>query len=226
MKELPLADPHFDQPGRIDLLIGCNLLQDILGTDICQGDSHQPVARKTIFGWVIMGRYSLSDVKQECSTKTANVCNVGAVVSSDDLLQRFWETEEVIVSTPIYTSEEKEVIEHFNSTYNFLPVGRYQVRLPKRSDASELGESRQQAVRRYYANEKSLIAKKSYNHSMMLSRSFLISIMLKLYLLQMVAVQKVLFIICLCTQCIRIAVQPLSLEWSLMLLLKAVMGYH
>ena len=160
LKELPLADPHFDQPGRIDLLIGCNLLQDILGTDIRQGDSHQPVARKTIFGWAIMGRYSLSDAKQECSTKTANVCNVGVVVSSDDLLQRFWETEEVIVSTPIYTSEEKEVIEHFNSTYNFLHVGRYQVRLPKRSDASELGESRQQAVRRYYANEKSLIAKK------------------------------------------------------------------
>ena len=34
LKELPLADSHFDWPWRIDLLIGCNLLQDILGTDI------------------------------------------------------------------------------------------------------------------------------------------------------------------------------------------------
>ena len=81
------------------------------------------MARKTIFEWVIMGRYSLSDVKQECSTKSANVYNVGAVVYSDDLL-RFWETEEVIVSTPIYISEEKDVIAHFNSTYHLHPVGR------------------------------------------------------------------------------------------------------
>ena len=29
LKYLSLADPSFDQPGRVDLLIGCNLLQDV-----------------------------------------------------------------------------------------------------------------------------------------------------------------------------------------------------
>ena len=33
LKNLQFADPHFDQPGRIDLLIGCDILQDILTSD-------------------------------------------------------------------------------------------------------------------------------------------------------------------------------------------------
>ena len=47
-KELPtsLADPSFDQPGKIDLLIGCNLLQDILTADFKGGSSTMRV-----MGW-------------------------------------------------------------------------------------------------------------------------------------------------------------------------------
>ena len=47
-KELPtsLADPSFDQPGKIDLLIGCNLLQDILTADFKGGS---PTMR--VMGW-------------------------------------------------------------------------------------------------------------------------------------------------------------------------------
>ncbi len=58
IKELQLADPRFHKPGQIDLLIGCNILQDILDLEIRRGDKLQPIARKTTFGWVIMGRYS------------------------------------------------------------------------------------------------------------------------------------------------------------------------
>ena len=34
LNNLSLADPSFDQPGRVDLLIGCNLLQDVLTSEI------------------------------------------------------------------------------------------------------------------------------------------------------------------------------------------------
>ena len=37
LKDLSLVDPNFDQPGRIDLLFGCNALQDIFTTDIKKG---------------------------------------------------------------------------------------------------------------------------------------------------------------------------------------------
>ena len=33
LKNISLADPSFDQPGRIDLLIGCSLLQDVLTSE-------------------------------------------------------------------------------------------------------------------------------------------------------------------------------------------------
>ena len=33
LKDLTLADPTFDKPGRIDLLLGCNILQDVRKSD-------------------------------------------------------------------------------------------------------------------------------------------------------------------------------------------------
>ena len=54
LKNISLADHSFDQPGRIDLLIGCNLLQDVLTSEIKSGSPDQPVAMSTVFGW----RYS------------------------------------------------------------------------------------------------------------------------------------------------------------------------
>jgi len=164
IRGLSLADPQFDQPGRVDLLIGCNLLQDVLLTETRQGDSKQPIARKTIFGWVVMGRYSANDeisnseANDEISNSEANVCNVIANSTSDELLRRFWETEEIITSS-IYTTEEEEVMKHYNSNTVLLPAGRYQVMLPKKPDAPALGDSRLRAIRRYFANEKNLQAK-------------------------------------------------------------------
>ena len=52
LKDLSLADPNFDQPGKIDLLIGCNTLQDIFKADIKKSSSEQPMAMRTIFCWV------------------------------------------------------------------------------------------------------------------------------------------------------------------------------
>ena len=146
LKELSFADPKFDQPERVDLLIGCNILQDILQSETRQGTSNQPIARKTIFGWVVMGRYSTKETKV---VNAANVCNIIVNPTSDELLKRFWEIEEV-TSSSSYTTEEKEVIAHFNSSTVFLPVGRYQVKLPKKSGAHTLGESKSQEVRRYF----------------------------------------------------------------------------
>ncbi len=44
-----------------------------------------------------------------------------------------------------------------------LPVGRYEVTLPKKSNAPTLGESRAQAVNCYMANERSILHKETYD---------------------------------------------------------------
>ena len=58
LKHLTLADPTFDRPGRVDLLIGCDIWQDIMLPDTKHGQSQEPMARNTIFSWVIIGIYS------------------------------------------------------------------------------------------------------------------------------------------------------------------------
>ena len=114
------------------------------------------MAINTIFGWAIIGRYS-PDTKLSPSPP-ALVCHTLNHPSLDDPLQRFWENEEVS-STPCHTPEEKVVLEHFKSNHICLPQGRYRVSLPKKPDSPPLGESRTQAVKRYYSNENSITRK-------------------------------------------------------------------
>ena len=61
------------------------------------------------------------------------------------------------------TTEEQEVITHFKHNHVLLPVGRYEVTLPKKFNAPLLGESRLQAVNRYMANERSILHKGTYD---------------------------------------------------------------
>ena len=162
MKDLSLADPFFDQPGKIDLLIGCNVLQDVLMSEIKRGSPGQPMAIKTTFGWAILGHYKLNS--ESYSTHPAQVCSVTASLNSDDLLRRFWEIEEFATSNKkSLTPEEQEVITHFKHNHVLLPVGRYEVTLPKKSNAPLLGESRLQAVNRYMANKRSILHKGTYD---------------------------------------------------------------
>jgi len=153
LRDLPLADPQFDQPGKIDLLIGNDALQDIIMPEFRRGAPSEPVAIKTIYGWAVMGRLP--------STSTSATPSVNVAIptpSSDDLLKRFWETEEVSTA-PVNTSEEKAVLEHFVTNHVFLSQGLYQVTLPRKGDAPVLGESRSQALRRLKSNEQSLLKK-------------------------------------------------------------------
>ena len=46
-KNLPLADPTFDRPGRVDLVNGCDAWQDNMKPETKQGNTHQPMAGNT-----------------------------------------------------------------------------------------------------------------------------------------------------------------------------------
>ncbi len=85
LKNLTLADPSFDQPGRVDLLIGCNLLQDVFMSEIKRGSSDQPVAMNTVFGWAILGRYKLES--ESFHSQPVHTCSITAQPSLDALLR-------------------------------------------------------------------------------------------------------------------------------------------
>ena len=120
---------------------------------------------KTIFGWAILGRYKQDSGKTV--SQPTQVCNATATLSLDDLLRRFWETEEVSTSSPCYMPEEQVVLNHFKTNHVHLSTGRYKLALPKKLDPPPLGESPTQAVKRFYSNESSIIRKGSWRNSRM-----------------------------------------------------------
>ena len=57
IRELQLADPHFDIPGPIDLLLSVDVFNDILLPEKINGPKGTPTAWNTELGWGIMGKY-------------------------------------------------------------------------------------------------------------------------------------------------------------------------
>ncbi|KAI5632572.1 putative peptidase (DUF1758) domain-containing protein [Phthorimaea operculella] len=55
IKDLDLADPHFFKPGPVDMLVSVQLLAQALLPGFAQGTADQPIALRTVFGWIVMG---------------------------------------------------------------------------------------------------------------------------------------------------------------------------
>ena len=158
-----LADPTFDKPGRIDLLLGCNISQDVPSQEVSRGTPTQPFTIDSMFGWAILGRYNLDCGLSSTSTFTS-IHHAISGPDVDSILQRFWIIEEIAADhTHNFTQEEQVAVDHFSNTHAYLSTGRYKVTLPRRSDVSQLlGESRAKAIQRFNANELSIIRKGTY----------------------------------------------------------------
>ncbi len=156
LERLQLADPTFGDPKPIDLLLGVDLFAEVLRHGRRVGPPSSPMALETALGWVLAG------AAESHSQVTNHVANHVALLSGDELLQRFWEAEEPPNEHPIMSSEEMEVVKHFQSNHTRTALGRFVVPLPRKPGLEELGESRSQAVRRFLALERSLHSKKQF----------------------------------------------------------------
>ena len=155
IRELSLADPHFHSSGRIDLVLGENILDRLLLPRL------DPKAHP------VPGRLSSDGPSGEGTpdgaTAAQAVANI-AITTVDDTTSktftRFWEVEEPPQTTPTLTTEELTVQDHYALTHAFLPsAGKYMVTLPRKTPAPVLGDSRSQAMQRYRSNECSMLHK-------------------------------------------------------------------
>ncbi len=139
LKTLQLADPRFNRPGKIDILLGMDVYQSIVFPKILKVSSFI-TAQYTIFGWLLYGQ----------ADSGANVTAYLTLHSvsedtSNQLLRAFWEVEEVHTPKDSYTDEEQLALVHYEKTTIKTRDGLYQVKLPRRPDAPVLGDSRKQA---------------------------------------------------------------------------------
>ncbi|XP_055530425.1 uncharacterized protein LOC129721651 [Wyeomyia smithii] len=103
-----------------------------------------------MLGWVVGGCCDVNTTaEQTVYSHSVTVDNLNS------LIQRFWEVEEVHSASKVCT-EEQECELHFQATHRRDATGRYVVQLPLRNTLDELGDSRQVALRRFYALEKRL----------------------------------------------------------------------
>ena len=150
---LCLADPDFGSPSRLDLLLGVDIFSDVMLHGRRSGLPGTPTAFETCFGWVLAGAVDHGQ------PRSLVVSNHASVLSTDDLLRKFWETEELSNGQSPLSAEERFVVTHFQKSHHRDNTGRFVVPLPRRTDVEPLGESRSLAVRRFVSIERSLHSK-------------------------------------------------------------------
>ena len=111
LSDLPLVDPSFSQPERIDILLGVDIFVNILLQGRQVGLHGSPSALNTEFGWVFPGGTKASN----CNVPHHVVTVLGEHQPSDLAL----------------TLEERFVIEHFKANHSRDEYGRFVVPLLK-----------------------------------------------------------------------------------------------
>ncbi|XP_063218586.1 uncharacterized protein LOC134528849 [Bacillus rossius redtenbacheri] len=147
---LKLADPAFDTPGPVDLLIGAELVPRLLTGAKIDGS---PVALDSVLGWILMRQ-----VDTQVPSLTATSLCISLLTSHpplDEVVKRFWELEEFPVTTH-KSPEDVKCEEWFSKTHLRSGDGRYSVSLPFRQPLLKLGASRPQALNRFLRLENRL----------------------------------------------------------------------
>ncbi|XP_012542665.2 uncharacterized protein LOC105840305 [Monomorium pharaonis] len=146
---LSLADPRFNYPEPVDILLGAGIFWELLCAGQIQLGEGRPFLQKTKLGWIVSGpmapRYKESE----------SLCHLNTIQDIRDSLERFWKIEECL-STPNLTREESECEDLFVKTMKRDEQGRFTVRLPFRANADKLGDSLDMAIKRLYSLEKRL----------------------------------------------------------------------
>nr|XP_043069443.1 uncharacterized protein LOC122322106 [Drosophila bipectinata] len=150
LKGLQLADPNFARSGRIDVLVGVDLIPQLMLPEIRRGTHEEPIAQNTLLGWIVFG-----PVRKSMTHSITVRCNTTTL---DHLVQRFFELDSVPSERQL-TTEERWCEEHFRQTHVRQPNGKYMVRLPLKTlfDPSQvLGRSKHIALNRFYTLERKL----------------------------------------------------------------------
>ena len=142
----------------IDLLIGIDYPQLHSSLEESQGECGNPVARRTPLGWTCIGQLHRST--DDALQTNFNWTYYAQSVHTDEIsrqLQRFWELEAVDCGEECQlTSDEQEAKRLVQESLVFTG-GRYQVRMPWKSDPQLLPDNYITAYKRLVSTEKRLL---------------------------------------------------------------------
>lgn len=151
-----LADPKCSVSQKIDMLIGADLFWELL----CNGQhnlgKNLPVLQKTRLGWILGGKFIQNDYINPINKTIVNFNAIGI----QEQLEKFWMLEECNSGDPYlkYSQEEKYCEDHFLKTHKRTEAfpHRFIVNIPLKDNVSNLGKSREFALKRFYSLERKL----------------------------------------------------------------------
>ncbi|XP_055842511.1 uncharacterized protein LOC129909455 [Episyrphus balteatus] len=153
LEKLPLADPTFNSPGKIDILLGADSYAQIMMNGLRRGSRNDPIAQETKLGWVILGQVNFDKPKH---IKISNFCLRSDI---DSMFRKFLELESV-TDKRILSPDEKWCESFYAETYRRNEEGRFIVRLPFKTyvdKSAVLGRSRLGAINRQLQLERKFI---------------------------------------------------------------------
>lgn len=144
-----LADPSYNMPSAINILVGAEVFWMVLGTNRIQLGKNQPSLYETKLGWLVSG--SIRQPKDQSS-----VCLVS--LEDRDLsvdISRFWELDTVPFKHTM-TPDERFCEESFKNNTTRDSSGRFIVTVPLKESPTVLGESYQRAMAQFLSLERRL----------------------------------------------------------------------
>ncbi|XP_055685305.1 uncharacterized protein LOC129791261 [Lutzomyia longipalpis] len=140
-----LADPLWYESGKVDLLIGGYILNDILHDRSHKLGQGLPALRGSEFGWLVFGSWNQQPIHTSTVGSYEITCNLSTLASIDNGLRKFFELE-AIPNCESLSEEQEEVENHYVATTKRTEEGRYEVELPLRSDYTQLENNRWKAM--------------------------------------------------------------------------------
>lgn len=151
---IKLADPHFDHPSSIDVLLGMEAYEQILLDGIIPKKNYSPTAQNSRLGWLLFGVVKISDVYNNIRKSSCLMSSVASNIELNKSLKAFWELEE-IPELRKHTIKEQQAEEDFLRNVHQSQDGRYVVALPfdPELESTVIGESRRAALRGLFSME-------------------------------------------------------------------------
>ena len=154
-----LADYKFNQSSEIDLLLGSSIFWELLQGGKIHIDNSKLFLQETLLGWVIGG--VTSNVVSSSKYITCFSSELKNDNCLDKLLTKFWELEEIDSKVSPKSKSDNYCEDNFLQTVNKTSEGNFVVSIPFKDNLCELGDSRENALKRYFSQEQRLI-KNSY----------------------------------------------------------------
>lgn len=129
---IQLADPSFNVPAAVDILIGAQIFRNILGSNSIILGKNQPVLRESKLGWIMSG-----SILQNSTSKNTNHCHFSNSIESQ--LRKFWDLDSVSSSHSM-SKDEYECESIFKNTTKRDHDGRFIVTIPLKESPKALGD--------------------------------------------------------------------------------------